>query len=48
MIETATTRQMHQAIENAHKERAEAFKGLFQNWFGLKGLMPHGGHAHHA
>ena len=48
MIETATTRQMHEAIENAHKERAAAFYNLFHDWFGLKGILPRGLHGNHA
>lgn len=48
MIEARTTIQMHEAIETAHKERAAAFKSLFESWFGLRNLMPMFGAAQHA
>lgn len=49
MTEAHTTLSMHQAIENAHKERAAAFQALFASWFGLRQfIMPRGFGAQHA
>lgn len=48
MSEAQKTIFLHEAIEKAHHERAQAFKDLRENWFGLRGLIHFGGQAHSA
>ena len=48
MIETYTSRQVKEAIENAHKERALALRSIFRAFFGSREDAPAIRTAHHA